>query len=197
MLSTKGLSEEQLRDVLARAEEIQQGHGANSYAAVLTAAQEAGLSKDAVTKALQERLGLLGAPPSKGELIFAKGTQNRFFAAEVLEQNEQTYRVRFLNGGEHTVSFEDLRPLHLLPGEPLVCPWPNWGWWTCSVVRYDAEKLKVRVTDNMGSEKAFDLSQVYRAAPKTALKISSFWMTVGLSLGSGIVGSLLTWLAMR
>ncbi|MEZ0324804.1 MAG: hypothetical protein ACAH95_02780 [Fimbriimonas sp.] len=191
------LTEEQLRDVLERAEELQHGDTTNTYAAVIEAAKEAGLSEDNVTKALQERLGLLGSPPAAGELIFAKGTQNRFFAAEVIEQGEHSYRVRFLNGGEHSVRFEDLRPLNLFPGEQLVCPWPDWGWWTCSLVRYDPEKRKVRVSDNFGTEKTFDLSEVFRADPSQPFKMKLNWLMVGLSLGSGVIGSLLTWLAMR
>ena len=198
MLTPSGLTQEQLQDVLSRAEEIQRGGEGNTYASVISAAEEAGLSRDAVTKALQERLGLLGAPPRNGELLFAKGPEGRFFPAEVLEQGEHSYRVRYLNGGEHAVRFEDLRPLTLLPGEKVVCPWPDWGFWTCSVVRFDAERRKVRVTDNWGSEKVFDLAQVYRQEPKPGMaEKTKWWLFSAIGVGGGIVGSLLTWLAMR
>jgi hypothetical protein len=198
MLSNNGLTQEQLQDVLARAEEIQRAEATNSYASVVAAAEEAGLSKDAVGRALQERLGLLGAPPESGELVFARGPQDRFFAAEVLERREHAYRVKLLNGGEQTVRFEDLRPMNLLPGEKVVCPWPDWGWWTCTVLRFDLDRRKLRVTDNWGSEKVFDLAEVYKAEQKPGIRDKAKWLLFSaIGLGGGIVGSLLTWLAMR
>ena len=67
------LTDDELRDVLARAEEIQRAsrHGPAwnaEVAAVISAAEEVGLSRHAVELALSERLNLPAAPPSVGSL---------------------------------------------------------------------------------------------------------------------------------
>lgn len=201
MLSHDGLGEEELRGVLSRAYEIdQRTHGTQegAHEAVLRAAEEAGLSREAVGQAIQERLGLLGRPPSVGEMVFAKGEGDKLYPAEILEAGGHDYAVRFANGEERRVAFENLRPLNLLPGERLVCPWPDWGYWNCTIISYNPEKRTVKVTDNWGSEKKFDLSQVYRQADgardrSPSRHISGLYVAAA-ALAGGVVGSVVTWL---
>lgn len=199
MLSHEGLSEDELRDVLRRAHEIESAHH-EGHEAVIRAAEESGLSRDAVGQAIQERLGLLGSPPSVGEFVFARSEGDKYHPAEILASGSD-FNIRFLNGKERRVPFESLRPLNLLPGEKVVCPWPNWGPWNCTVISYNPQKRTVKVTDNWGSEKKFDLSEVYRNAVEKPQRSSSGSMSarwLGLTaFAGGVVGSVITWLLMR
>jgi hypothetical protein len=197
-MQSQRLSDDEVRELLARAEEIQSKGSLNTYEAVMSAAEEAGLSRDAISQAVQERLSATFAP-GEGQLVFAKGEKDRYFAAEVVKQGGGSALVRFLNGSEHQVPLSSLRPLTLLPGESIVCPWPDWGWWTCSVVHFDTVRRKVKVTDSLGTEKTFDLAQVFVKAPGTPPDLSKYpWLLMSaLTLGGGIIGSILTWLAMR
>lgn len=82
------LTDDELRDVLARAEEIQRAsrHDEEMNAeleAVIGAAEEVGLARPAVERALRERLAL-SAPPAVGTLTFARSTDDKFYVAEVL-----------------------------------------------------------------------------------------------------------------
>ena len=205
----QSFSQEQLRDVLERAEEIQQRSKtsvelSSDVRHVLEAAEEAGLAREAVMQALQERLGILGSPPAKGDLVFARSSNGRFYAAEILETRDDGIRVSFLGGGQHTLGMDDLRPATLLPGERVVCPWPDWGFWTCTIITYDAQRQKVRVSDNWGSEHTFDLSEVFLTPRqdqqsgfgKLMAKVSWLALT-GAALAGGAIGSAITWFLTR
>ncbi|MGQ0643246.1 MAG: hypothetical protein ACT4P6_21080 [Gemmatimonadaceae bacterium] len=80
------LTDDELRDVLARAEEIQRTtrHGSEwnaELAAVTGAAEEVGLSRQAVERALNERFSFLVTPPAPGTLIWAKSADGKFYVA--------------------------------------------------------------------------------------------------------------------
>ncbi|AIE84434.1 hypothetical protein [Fimbriimonas ginsengisoli] len=201
------LTETQVHDVIIRAGEIEQrlrsGANTSELENVLAAAQEAGLSREAVLQAMQEHLDLLGEPPKEGDLVFAKSTDGKFYAAKLLQVGKGAPRVCFLNGGETNVSFEDIRPLAITPGTRVVCKWPDWGDWTSTVIRYDAQRSTVRVSDGWGSEKTFPLAEIQldikQFQPKAPIQWANFkWqVAVAFAAAGGIVGSLLTWLLMR
>src|SRR5688572_6912643 len=139
------LTDDELRDVLARAEEIQrtsrQGPEWNAeLAAVIGAAQEVGLSRQAVERAIHERLNLPARPPDVGTLAWAKSADGKFYVAEVLATSADGARVRYLRGSEHQVGLNELRPCAFIPGQRIVCNWPWWGPWTGTLVSYDAVK---------------------------------------------------------
>lgn len=200
------LSQEEVREILARAEEIHLRRGAadaplGDTEFVIRAAEEAGLSRAAVEEALRERFNLLAAPPEPGELVFAKSTEQFFSVAEVLQTDANRTRVRFLNGLEQTVNFEHLRPLSLGPGARILCPWPNWGWWTCTVISYDSKKQKVKVTDGWGTTKSFNIAEIALESPKRKgaglLERSKALLYCLIAAGGGLIGAVATWLAMR
>ncbi|MDP9178308.1 MAG: tudor domain-containing protein, partial [Gemmatimonadota bacterium] len=130
------LTDDEFRDVLTRAEEIQRAsrHDNEMNAeieAVIGAAEEVGLARPAVERALRERLAL-SVPPAVGALTFARSTDDKFYVAEVVSISTEGVRVRFLRGGEHLVTLDELKPCAFLPGERVVCNWPWWGPWTCT-----------------------------------------------------------------
>jgi hypothetical protein len=196
------LTEEELRDVLARAEEIQRAADTDAeLQAVVRAAEELGLQREAVERAIQERFGHPAEPPKSGDLVFAQSNNERFYAAEVVESGHDRVRVRFLNGSEHTVPPSAIKPLNLLPGDRIVCQWPWWGAWTSTVVSYNSAKRRVRVDDGWGGAETFPLSEIWLNPPKSKkaggrARVYLFLVGISFALG-GIVGTALTLLLSR
>jgi hypothetical protein len=200
------LTDEELRDVLARAEEIERaarrGDEWNAeLAAVIGAADEIGLSRKAVERALTERLNLPGTPPVVGSLAWARSADGKSYVAEVLSTSEEGARVRFLRGSEHRLTLDELRPCAFIPGERVACHWPMWGPWNCTVVAYDAAKQRVKLSDGWGYTKTFPVSEVW-LAPAKADPRAGGWRAYAILLGVGaaagaLVGSIITALLVR
>jgi hypothetical protein len=201
------LTDDELRDVLARAEEIQRTlrHGDEvraEFEAVIAAAAEIGIARPAVERALRERLDLPATVPAPGTLAFATAADGKAYVAEVLSVSVDSARVRFLRGSEHLVTLDQLRPCSLIPGERVVCDWPWWGPWTCTVVRFDAVSQQVELSDGWGSTHACSLAEVWLAAPRDvggarAARRRGLWLLgAGVGLGA-LVASIVTALLMR
>jgi hypothetical protein len=186
------LSDDELRDVLTRAEEIQRSSRSvdtmqSEIEAVIGAGEAVGLERAAIERALRERFDVTSTPPSAGSLVFAQSADGKYYVAEVVSVSTNDVRVRYLRGSEHTVTPEQLRPAAFLPGEKLVANWPWWGPWTCTVVSYDAARQKVKVTDGWGYIKSFPISEVWQTARKPwsgRLRIAVTWLSVGIGLGA-------------
>jgi hypothetical protein len=178
------LSDDELRDVLTRAEEIQRGSRSvdtmqSEMEAVIGAGEAVGLNRTAIERALRERFDIATAPPVAGSLVFA----------------ESAVRVRYLRGSEHVVTLDQVRPCAFLPGEKVVVNWPWWGPWTCTVISYDAAREKVKLTDGWGYTKSFPISEVWQSGRKAwsgRFRVAATWMSVGLGLGAalGALGSM-------
>ncbi len=201
------LTDDELRDVLARAEEIQRTsrHGHEMHAefeAVIGAAEAVGFTRSAVERALRERLDVPAALPEPGSLAFATSADGRSYVAEVLSIDADGARVRFLRGSEHLVTPDQLRPCSLVPGERVVCDWPWWGPWTCTVVRYDAVSQQVELSDGWGSTHACSLAEIWLAAPRNvggaraARRRGLLLLATGAGVGA-LLGSIITALLMR
>ena len=201
------LTDAELQDVLARAEEIQRStrYGASMDAeirAVIGAAEEVGIARHAVERALREHLNLPLLPPRVGALVFAKSADGKFYVAEVLSVSPEDVRVRFLRGSEHSVTLDQLRSCSFIPGERIMCDWPWWGPWACTLVSYDAENQRVKLNDGWGYTKWFPVSEVWLPLPKppaTALgarrRLYLKFLGAGAGLGA-LVGSIITALVM-
>ncbi|HJU68267.1 MAG TPA: hypothetical protein VJ650_08450 [Gemmatimonadaceae bacterium] len=196
------LTDDEMRDVFARAEEIQaaavRGEGASrELEAVIQAGEEVGLTRSAIELALRERLDLLAKPPAAGDLVFAKSADGKFYIARVLAASSDAIRVQFLRGGEHTLALSDLRPCSFVPGSRVVCPWPWWGPWTCTVLSYDADKQRIKVTDGWGETRVFPIADVWldsaRRPEETSARTKLYITLLGSGVGIGtLIGSLLT-----
>jgi hypothetical protein len=195
-LDVRQLTEQQAREVLARAEEIHFGGDITSDA-VLRAAEEAGLSREAVEQALRERFQHLEAPPHKGELVFAKSGDGCFYVAEVLDATPDAASVRFLAGGTRNVGVQDMRQASFTPGQRLTVNWPGYGWHPASVISYDVGtgELKVR---GWAAETTVSTSDVRLEAesesPGKGALVKAYM--AGLFCG-GVIGAVVTWWLMR
>jgi hypothetical protein len=199
------LSDDELRDILARAEEIQESKRTADtmqaeFEAVIGAGEAVGLTRVAVERALRERVDL-ATLPAAGSRVFARSADGKFYVADVLSTDEHSVRVQFLRGSEHTVTLEQLRPCSLLPGEKVMVDWPWWGPWKCTIISFDATKQKVKLSDGWGDSKSFRISEIWQndtksvaMGGKTALYAK--WLGLGASVGAA-VGSIVTWLLMR
>ena len=198
------LSDDELRDVLTRAEEIQRSSRSvdtmqSEIEAVIGAGEAVGLERTAIERALRERFDVSSAPPSPGSLVFAQSADGKYYVAEVVSVSPNDVRVRYLRGSEHTVLPEELRPAAFLPGEKVVANWPWWGPWTCTVISYDAARQKVKLTDGWGYTKTFPISEVWQSGRKPwsgRMRIAITWLSVGVGLGAA-VGATLTALLLR
>lgn len=194
------LTEDDIKGVLARAEEINLGTDASEDSdVVLLAAEEAGLPREAIEQALREQIGLFSESPKVDDLVFAKSTDDHHYIATVTAVIDNGFHVRFLKGGESKLPLQHLRPCGFLPGEELTVHWPWWGWWVVTVLNYDSESRRVRVSDGWGSEEWFSLTDVRldpARKPKNKLK-AMVWTYTALIGVSGIAGAVVTWLAMR
>jgi hypothetical protein len=200
------LTDDELRDVLARAEEIQRGslqggHWTAELAAVIGAAEEVGLSRQAVERALSERFNIALTPPDVGALTWAKTADGKYYVAEVVSTSDNVVRVRFLGGSEHTTTLDQLRVSAFMPGEKVMCTWPWWGPWKCTVVAYDPAMRRVKLSDGWGSVKTFPISEIWLppTRPKVNMTRARLYAAVaGAGAGVGaLIGSLITALLLR
>lgn len=142
------LSDDDIREIVTRAEALQRsegGPGTDAEALVL-ASDELGISRGAMQRAVQERLQARFNPQA-GDIVFARSTDDRFYAAEVVDQAGYSFTVRFLRGGERVLPVDDVRPPPFLPGERVMCPWPDWGDAAGTVVSYNADRQTLTVSN--------------------------------------------------
>lgn len=200
------LTDDELRDVLERAEEIQLATRSGEemraeLEAVIGAAEEVGLTRAAVERALRERLDL-GPPPTVGDRVFARSADGRYYVADVVSISGDDIRVRFLRGSEHAVTADQVRRCSFVPGQRVMYDWPWWGPWSCTVITYDPPSQYFKLSDRWGSSTTCHVSDVWiepeRKPDDRALRkrASATLISVGAGLGA-LVGSLITALIMR
>lgn len=193
------LSDDELREVLTRAEEIQrESRSIDTMQAemevVIGAGEAVGLARPAIERALRERFDVGSAAPVPGSLVFAQSADGKYYVAEVVSANADFVRVRYLRGSEHSVTPDQVRPCAFLPGEKVVCNWPWWGPWTCTVISYDAARQKVKLSDGWGETKSFHIGKVWQSGRRPwsgRFRIAATWLSVGVGLGT-VLGAALT-----
>jgi hypothetical protein len=186
-----------IRTIIARADTLQRMSAASvdDVEALVRAGEEVGIGRAAIERAIREHLGTPAAPPAVGELTFAKSSDGKYYVGEVTAASGSELTVRFLRGGERAVALDEVRPCSFLPGDRVVCNWPNWGAWTCSVASYDASSRQVKVTDGWGGFQTFPLAEVW-LAPRTAesderSRTYAKLFGAGAAIGA-VIGSLIT-----
>lgn len=158
------LDEQAIREILVRAEQIHLGTTEQSEEdALLKAAEEAGLPRNAVEQALRERIAMQAN--NQGDFIFAPGGDGKLYIAEVLSDQNGITRAKFLNGSEVTFPSDQAMTATFLPGSKVQANWPAFGWWTCTVLGYDKPNRLVRLSDGFGTEKTISLTELRQINP--------------------------------
>jgi len=200
------LTDDELRDVLQRAEEIQRTTRRGDLlqgeiAAVIEAGEGIGLTRAAVERALRERLDFAPAP-AVGDRVFAKSADGKFHIANVVSISGDDIRVSFVRGGEQVVTADEVKPCSFVPGQRVMYHWPWWGPWSCEVVSYHAPTGFLMLSDRWGSTTTCRAEDVWLEPKKQANALTprkrAYATLIGLSVGAGaIVGALITALLMR
>lgn len=188
------------QEILRRAQEIesQQGVMLKSQADVeqfISAAEEAGLSRDAVLQALRERLRMPAEAFVPGSLVFAESADGRFHVASLTSLDEHTARIRYLNGGDAVCSVSQLRMFSLAPGLRIECLSPSMNMWlSTSVLRFNPDARSVTV-NNWGTEETVTLEHIRlpREGVGRALE-AKLW---SYALAAGVIGAGVGMLVMR
>jgi hypothetical protein len=200
------LTDDELRDVLQRAEEIQRttrraDQMQGEIAAVIEAGEGIGLTRAAVERALRERLAFAPAPVV-GDRVFAKSADGKFHLANVVSISGDDIRVSFLRGGERVVTADEVKPGSFVPGQRVMYHWPWWGPWSCEVISYHAPTGFLVLSDRWGSTTTCRAEDVWLEPQRETKALTSrkraYVTLVGMSVGIGaVVGSLITALLMR
>lgn len=192
------MEQEELKRLLTRAEQIQEQSRIDveldaELRQIVQAAEEAGLDREAVLQAVQERISLR-RPVSVGDFVFAASADGKKYPAKVVSVDSYSVTVKFLNGGDQTLAPDDVQRLSVAPGLKVEAPWPNFGWWTCTVVSYDPELMKVKLSDGWGSEHTFHLSDLRLKGAPTKWELQTFSLAhlIGATLGGSILGFVLS-----
>ena len=185
------LNENEIREILKRAEQIHIGAAREDEEAdskaLIKAAEEAGLPREAIEQALRERLEAQTITSTPGDFIFAPSADGKYYTAEFIESNAHTTRARFLTGGEISFPTEQAHPAQFLPGSKIQANWPNFGWWTCTVIAFDKPNRLLRLSDGWGNEKSFPLAEVRFTPPRVNNndffgQLTTFWEKNKMSL---------------
>jgi hypothetical protein len=162
---------------------------------LLQAADETGIPRAAVERALRERYATPRFTPVVGSLVFAPSADRNAYVAEVIAASEHGYTVRFLRGGEHVVAAEELRPCSFLPGQRVYVKWPGWGSWPGTIASYDASQQTLAVSDGWAETKNFHIADVWLGPvkPKYGPNRSRLRAALlGAAAAGAAIGSVLT-----
>lgn len=200
-LQIEELSQQDLTEVLQRAQTLEvskvtapETH--NDLETFLQAAEEVGISRDAVMQALREKMGHPLEGIATGDRVFAKSADGAFYTATVSRIENNLAQVRFINGSDHALSLTDLRGFSILPGQKIQVKWPKWGWWTVTVEKYDPQAGKVTATDGFES-KTFPLEEVRLPVQKTKQQLARNALLFRVAVAAAGVGGILGALLMR
>ncbi len=201
-------SSEELTEILARAEEISSQRSesllhSNEIEAILDAAEEAGLNREATLQALRERL----APPSAdivaGELVFAKSDDGHYYPARLIGMANHYADIHFISGTKTKIGIGDIKPFTITPGLKLQFQEQTFNYWTeGEVTRYNDEGRSVTFL-YWGKEITVSLEKVRqkKVSPLQRATSAVKWKILGLVIGSsaitGAIGFLIGYLAGR
>jgi hypothetical protein len=205
MPSLQHLSQEEVRDTLRRAEEIAATRLTVATSAEETvpveefvrAAEEVGISREAVLAALQEReanASLPGRTFRLEEKVWAVSADGFTYPAKVIDVQGERVRVHFLNGGEHEVAASTLQPLALMPGLEVQCVDKDWGWAKGKIQKYDANKGHLEIHTTFETKKKVPVASIRLAPPRSSRELAVRQVVLRASLLSGTAGIILGYL---
>lgn len=173
------LNENEVKAILKRAEQIHSGEisgDQSETAALLVAAEEAGLPREAVELALQERLSSQPLSCDTGDLVFAPRPDGKMYVAQVVLAKSSVIKARFLNGSELTLPSEKVVKADFQIGSKVQALWPIHNWHMSTVIAFDREEGTVKLSDGWGFTKTFPLSEIRLPRQRNLHKsLAAFW----------------------
>jgi hypothetical protein len=207
------LSDESVRQTVRRAAEIMEHTTVDgssdphaSVALYLDAAEEAGISRDAMLQALYEQKILVSADSFQmGEMVFAESeADGNLYPATVIARGPNSIKAAYKVTGEATVPISSVREFAVLPGTRLQFHHPDFLgvglWGTGRVNQYDPVTELLEMSCG-GMSFTVPLSNIrlkkqetVKPAPITTVQAKL--IQVGIAAGSAgiVIGGLLTWL---
>lgn len=173
------LNENEVKSILQRAEQIHNGANSDNdseTAALLRAAEEAGLPREAVELALQERLSTEPLQCEEGDLVFAPRSDGIMYVAQVVLAKSSVIKVRFSNGSELTLPDEKVVKADFQIGAKVQAFWPVHNWHMSTVIAFDKAEGTVKLADGWGFTKSFPLSEIRLPRQRNMLRsLAGFW----------------------
>lgn len=166
---------------------------------IYEAAEVAGIRRDAVDRAIQERLAFREPTQRPGDLLWALAADGDYHLAEFVERVNGQVTVRYQNGATATLPPSATKPFSTVPGNYLDFE-DRPGRWTCAEITElkPAERwIFVRLEDDSVRYVAYADARLRTSAkPEGA---STPWWTAPLlwAATASAVTLLLTWLVMR
>jgi hypothetical protein len=134
--------------------------------------------------------------PATGQMVFAKSADGRYYVASVLSAGKESFRVRFMSGGEAQVNVLDMRTLSLTPGQKIeYLSASSGGWWTGTISEYNHDAKRLEISSWGGTEKTG--LEGMRLKGETAASPNPLMGKLAIVLTGGVVGALLHWLFTR
>ena len=196
-MALRHISEEEMRRTLQRAQEIHQSLSPESEhdEMFIRAAEEIGISREAMVQAIQERQQETAAARNPGDFVFAPSDDGFLYAGTITSVTGERILVRFLNGSERAYDASQIQPVAFLPGSKVQFKFPGLGWTTGRVTRYDPIVRTVFVTSIWDTEtQERPLSQVRLAPVKPAMSSQMQEMLLKVAIATGATGTALGFL---
>jgi hypothetical protein len=198
----------EVSELLSRAQEIQNLHkhvatSDQDLQAFLAAAEEAGIEREAMMQALEERVGFRIEDLVEGDLVFAKSSDGRHYTARILRLDATRVQVRFLSGSEAFLPVSDLRQGGLLPGAKVQVDLPTYGGWTTATVaqlNLEGRTATVNLWGVVQETVPLEKLRLFAEDPKGrySFSMAELVAVVTTSLVSGgVVGVLIHWIVTR
>ena len=188
------MDDQELQTVLRRAQEIDSRQGLllrtqEDVDSFVSAAEETGISREAVLQALQERMRLPMEEYEPGSFVFAKAADGKFHVATLLRSDSGSARVRFLSGAEHSCGVYDLRVFSLTPGQRVEFFSPSMSMWSSGAVNGSNMDARTITVSHWGTEEtiSFEKIRIRDEQPTVSnLDQGKAWM---IGIVSGLVGT--------
>lgn len=194
---------EDLGLLLERAEELNEDMSTlllhrPEYKNLVDAAQEAGMSREAVLMALRERLEETAREFKEGEFVFAESDDHHWYAAKYLGMEGSRCKLRYMTGGEALVEPTKLRAFGLNPGKKVQCyNATNKTWTSAEVIRYNPDSHSVTVnywyTEEVLPIERIRIKRDFKGV-NLNIKNKGLAIAIAIALGSGFLGALITML---
>jgi hypothetical protein len=193
----------ELAEVLRRAHEIQEGYTdplgltEAEIERFVASAEEAGLSRQAVTQALRERLAGSEFRCAVEDWVFARSADGAFYVARIAELHDGVATVKYSTGGTGKLPVYDLRPFEAGPGQRVQFFLAGtWNAGTVEKVNFESRSFGLR-SWGVQHKVSFEDVRLKREKARRSLTRLNLPLALGMLLSGGILGSLVTWLLSR